>query len=81
MQHIELRLADIGERQALFRSIRDGDRAATARPVHPPVDRRVAHPARPAHRRRRRLRSRVAGMTRPRRTPGPGSSRTGGTLA
>jgi len=31
MQHIELRLADIGERQALLRSIRDGDRAAERR--------------------------------------------------
>ena len=31
MQHIELRLADIGERQALLRSIREGDRAATRR--------------------------------------------------
>ncbi len=32
MQHIELRLADIGERQALLRSIREGDRAAERRP-------------------------------------------------
>jgi hypothetical protein len=31
MQHIELRLADIGERQALLRSIREGDRAAERR--------------------------------------------------
>jgi hypothetical protein len=31
MQHIELRLADIGERQALLRSVRDGDRAASGR--------------------------------------------------
>jgi hypothetical protein len=31
MQHIELRLADIGERQALFRSLREGDRAAQVR--------------------------------------------------
>ena len=31
MQHIELRLADIGERQALLRSIREGDRAANGR--------------------------------------------------
>ncbi len=31
MQHIELRLADIGERQALFRSSREGDRAAERR--------------------------------------------------
>ena len=26
MQHIELRLADVGERQALYRSHREGDR-------------------------------------------------------
>jgi hypothetical protein len=31
MQHIELRLADIGERQALLRSVRDGDRSASGR--------------------------------------------------
>ncbi len=31
MQHIELRLADIGERQALLRSIRESDRAAKGR--------------------------------------------------
>jgi hypothetical protein len=31
MQHIELRLADIGERQALFRSTREDDRAAERR--------------------------------------------------
>ncbi|HYO43793.1 MAG TPA: hypothetical protein VES19_11400 [Candidatus Limnocylindrales bacterium] len=31
MQHIELRLADIAERQALLRSIREGDRAASGR--------------------------------------------------
>ncbi len=31
MQHIELRLADIGERQALLRSNREGDRAAEGR--------------------------------------------------
>lgn len=31
MQHIELRLADIGERQALFRSLREGDRVAQGR--------------------------------------------------
>ena len=31
MQHIELRLADIGERQALFRSHREADRAAKGR--------------------------------------------------
>jgi hypothetical protein len=31
MQHIELRLVDIGERQALLRSIREGDRAASGR--------------------------------------------------
>ena len=28
MQHIELRLADVRERQALYRSHREGDRAA-----------------------------------------------------
>ena len=28
MQHIELRLAEVEERQALFRSIREGDRVA-----------------------------------------------------
>jgi hypothetical protein len=31
MHHIELRLTDIGERQALFRSIRDADRVAERR--------------------------------------------------
>ncbi len=31
MQYIELRLADVGERQALFRSHREGDRFAERR--------------------------------------------------
>jgi hypothetical protein len=30
MQHIELRLADVGERQALYRSHREGDRMGHA---------------------------------------------------
>lgn len=39
MHHIDLRLADIGERQALFRSHREGDRAASGRA--PSVRRRI----------------------------------------
>ncbi len=87
MQHIELRLADVGERQALYRSHREGDRLGhVATRSDPPPARRVAHPARPARRRRRRDHSRVAGMTPPRPLPGsgllpdPGAHRLKGTL-
>ena len=79
MFHIELRLADVAERQQRFHAIHPRRRAGrrSGPPLAPPPGRPVARAARPRVAWRRDDRSGVAGMTLRRSASGPGSSRPG----